>query len=392
MCPPGCIQPPMRLCQCSTVPRGPVTMADPVTCTGSASRLNGSASRSSSARNRPREAISRAVAASNAATAPRNSAISRSQLALCRSTGSIMPGPRALTYRRSSRRWLGALTTAARPGRVHLAGLRTAGLRGRLPCQAAAQPAAAVSSWPVRRAPASAQELLRLRSQRAAQSPRRPAAPAGLRRPEPGAGQPGCRPGHPDCRRPAPQGDCHGDWQPRTVVTWRTWSGQCRRHPAPWRPDTPTTSSELGGPPGRAGGMAGCRRGRGAYLLCGWLTRDGRRRLTRKPRRHVGRTVRPRGAGHHWPRHLDRVHGDEHIRAGVGRCRPDLGDRWPRHGHAAASGPGQDATSDSGGRAGRGRSVDGPVPDRAPVLVIALHGVLATATILLVLLAAVGIG
>jgi manganese efflux pump family protein len=133
----------------------------------------------------------------------------------------------------------------------------------------------------------------------------------------------------------------------------------------------------------------------GAYLLAGWLTRDGRRR----------RIIRTAGV----PPSVPLAHAGLAI-AGLGiwiaftvttaafLAWIDVGLTWAIAGLGMATllaaspeqrvRTGTDGTA-SGDGAGTGMN---PFPARAPVITIALHGILATVTILLVLLAAIATG
>jgi len=133
----------------------------------------------------------------------------------------------------------------------------------------------------------------------------------------------------------------------------------------------------------------------GGYLLAGWLVGDGRRRFIRKPGRqsavplaHAGLAVTglliwiaftvTRTAALAWT---------------------DVGLTWTIAGLGMATllagSPEPAVTSvrpEAAALAGTAESVTAPFPTRAPVITIASHGALATLTIVLVLLAAVGIG
>lgn len=153
-----------------------------------------------------------------------------------------------------------------------------------------------------------------------------------------------------------------------------------------------TTSSQLAG---RLAALAAwlAAAAAGGYLLSGWLTRDGRRRLTRKPGvtsavpfAHAGLAITGLGI---WIAFMGT--------STSALAWADVGLTWVIAGLGMAtlltSSPGQVATStQAAALAGATEMSTAPFPTKAPVLVIALHGILATATILLVLLAAVGIG
>jgi hypothetical protein len=74
----------------------------------------------------------------------------------------------------------------------------------------------------------------------------------------------------------------------------------------------------------------------------------------------------------------------------------DVGLTWVIAGLGMAtllSGPSQaNSGTDSAATLGQAGTTAAPFPSRVPVVVIALHGAIATLTILLVLLAAIGIG
>jgi hypothetical protein len=131
----------------------------------------------------------------------------------------------------------------------------------------------------------------------------------------------------------------------------------------------------------------------GAYLLAGWLSRDRRRRRIRTP-----------GA----PPVIPLSHAGLAIAGLViwiaftvttvaALAWADVGLTWVIAGLGMATllaGPDQQPSSGSASAASGEQSgmPVAPFPSRAPVIIIALHGALATLTILLVLLAAVGIG
>jgi hypothetical protein len=133
----------------------------------------------------------------------------------------------------------------------------------------------------------------------------------------------------------------------------------------------------------------------GGYLLAGWLVGDGRRRVIRKPGRqsavplaHAGLAVTglliwiaftvTRTAALAWT-----DVGLTWTIAGLGMATLLAGSPEP-----AVTSMRQEAAA----LAGSAESVTAPFPTRAPVITIASHGALATLTIVLVLLAAVGIG
>lgn len=131
----------------------------------------------------------------------------------------------------------------------------------------------------------------------------------------------------------------------------------------------------------------------GAYLLAGWLTRGQRRRLFRYrgvlgvvPLCHAGLAI----AGLLiWIAFTATA-----LRA---LAWADVGLTWVIAGLGMATllgGPSEQADVPSASTASgeQGETSTASFPGRAPVLVIALHGALATLTILLVLLAAVGVG
>jgi hypothetical protein len=158
--------------------------------------------------------------------------------------------------------------------------------------------------------------------------------------------------------------------------------------------------------------------GAGGYLLTGWLTREGRRRVIRKPGVHSGLPLAHAGLAIAglciWIAFM--------ATSTAALAFTDVGLTWGIAGLGLAtlvtSSPEQlgsgtsaaqltDATGKStapfpteqGGGSTQAAVLakapamsTAPFPTKAPVLVIALHGVLATATILLVLLAAVGVG
>ncbi len=153
-----------------------------------------------------------------------------------------------------------------------------------------------------------------------------------------------------------------------------------------------TTSSQLAG---RLAALAAwlAAAAAGGYLLSGWLTSDGRRRVTRKPGitsampfGHAGLAITGLGI---WIAFM--------VTSTSALAWADVGLTWVIAGLGMAtlltSSPAQAATStQAAALAGAPEMSTAPFPTKAPVLVIALHGILATATILLVLLAAVGIG
>jgi hypothetical protein len=131
----------------------------------------------------------------------------------------------------------------------------------------------------------------------------------------------------------------------------------------------------------------------GGYLLSAWLTRDGRRRVTRKPGipsalplGHAGLAITGLGI---WIAFM--------VTSTSALAWADVGLTWVIAGLGMAtlltSSPEPDGSStQAAALAGAPGMSTAPFPTRAPVVVIALHGILATATILLVLLAAVGVG
>jgi hypothetical protein len=131
----------------------------------------------------------------------------------------------------------------------------------------------------------------------------------------------------------------------------------------------------------------------GSYLLAGWLTRDWRRRVFRKPvawpvvpLSHAGLAVTglliwiaftvTNVAALAWT-----DVGLTWVIAGLGMATLLTGSDEQGDVRPEAAAPGVPAGSSTA-----------PFPVKAPVVVIALHGALATLTILLVLLAAVGVG
>lgn len=131
----------------------------------------------------------------------------------------------------------------------------------------------------------------------------------------------------------------------------------------------------------------------GTYLLAGLLTRDWLRRVIRKPRSmavlpliHAGLAI----AGLLiWIAFT--------VTTVAALAWTDVGLTWVIAGLGMATllgGPDQQANSGmaSAGTGGTAGMTAASFPSRAPVVVIAIHGALATLTILLVLLAAVGIG
>jgi hypothetical protein len=131
----------------------------------------------------------------------------------------------------------------------------------------------------------------------------------------------------------------------------------------------------------------------GAYLLAGWLTRDQRRRLIRRrgilpvvPVSHAGLAI----AGLLiWIAFT--------VTNVAALAWADVGLTWVIAGLGMATllgGPDQQANSETASAASVEPSATtaAAFTSRAPVIVIALHGALATLTILLVLLAAVGVG
>jgi hypothetical protein len=131
----------------------------------------------------------------------------------------------------------------------------------------------------------------------------------------------------------------------------------------------------------------------GGYLLSGWLTSDGRRRVIRKPGvtsaipfGHAGLAITGLGI---WIAFM--------VTSTSALAWADVGLTWVIAGLGMAtlltSSPDQVDTSTQAAALGGGAEMStAPFQIKAPVLVIALHGIFATATILLVLLAAVGIG
>ena len=131
----------------------------------------------------------------------------------------------------------------------------------------------------------------------------------------------------------------------------------------------------------------------GGYLLSAWLTRDSRRRVIRKPGvtsalpfGHAGLAITGLGI---WIAFM--------ATSTSALAWTDVGLTWVIAGLGMAtlltSSPEQGpASTQAAALAGAAEMSTAPFPVKAPVLVIALHGVFATATILLVLLAAVGIG
>ncbi len=132
----------------------------------------------------------------------------------------------------------------------------------------------------------------------------------------------------------------------------------------------------------------------GAYLLAPWLTRSARRRVFRKPGvsslvpiTHAGLAITglcvwiaftvTSVAALAWT-----AVGLTWVIAGLGMATLLVASPEQPVGTSAEA-------AASGGQAGASTA---PFPARAPVIIIALHGALATVTILLVLLAAVGIG
>jgi hypothetical protein len=131
----------------------------------------------------------------------------------------------------------------------------------------------------------------------------------------------------------------------------------------------------------------------GAYLLVGLLTRDVRRRPIRKlgggpvvPLSHAGLAI----AGLLiWITFT--------VTTTAALAWADVGLTWVIAGLGMATllaGPDQQASSvtESAAPGGKPATSAAAFPSKAPVIIIALHGALATLTILLVLLAAVGIG
>lgn len=133
----------------------------------------------------------------------------------------------------------------------------------------------------------------------------------------------------------------------------------------------------------------------GAYLLSGWLTPDSRRRVIRKagrqtvvPFAHAGLAITGLLI---WIAFT--------VTHSALLAWTDVGLTWTIAGLGMATllagSPEQAVTSmrhEAGALAGTAESVTAPFPTRAPVITIASHGALATLTILLVLLAAVGTG
>jgi hypothetical protein len=152
------------------------------------------------------------------------------------------------------------------------------------------------------------------------------------------------------------------------------------------------TSHQL---PGRLAALAAwlAAAAAGGYLLSAWLTRDGRRRVTRKPGipsalplGHAGLAITGLGI---WIAFI--------VTSTSALAWADVGLTWVVAGLGMAtlltSSPEPDGSSTQGAALAGTRGMStAPFPTKAPVVVIALHGILATATILLVLLAAVGVG
>lgn len=133
----------------------------------------------------------------------------------------------------------------------------------------------------------------------------------------------------------------------------------------------------------------------GAYMLSAWLTRAGRRRVIRKP--GVPSAVPLGHAGLAITGLLVWIAFTVTHTAALAWA--DVGLTWVIAGLGMATllaaSPEQRAISTSSGATalvGVTETATAPFPTRAPVIVIALHGALAMLTILLVLLAAVGIG
>jgi manganese efflux pump family protein len=138
----------------------------------------------------------------------------------------------------------------------------------------------------------------------------------------------------------------------------------------------------------------------GGYLLAGWLVRDSRRRAIRRPPRQsvvplahaglaisglliwIGFTV-TRAAALAWT-----DVGLTWVIAGLGMASLLTGN--PEQ--AVPSTPVASTRQEATALAGAAETAAAPFPTRAPVITIASHGTLAMLTILLVLLATIGIG
>jgi hypothetical protein len=133
----------------------------------------------------------------------------------------------------------------------------------------------------------------------------------------------------------------------------------------------------------------------GAYMLTAWLTRTGRRRVIRKP--GVPSAV---AIGHAGLAITGLVTWIAFTVTDVAALAwADVGLTWVIAGLGMstllAASPEQRVITTSTQAAalvGAGEISTAPFPTRAPVIVIAVHGALATLTIVLVLLAAVGVG
>jgi hypothetical protein len=133
----------------------------------------------------------------------------------------------------------------------------------------------------------------------------------------------------------------------------------------------------------------------GAYLLSGWLTRAGRRRVIRKP--GVPSAVPIGHAGVAITGLLIWIaftvtNMDALAWADVGLTWVIAGLGMATLLTASSEQPVISTSSPAAELAGVAEATTAPFPTRAPVIAIALHGTLATLTILLVLLAAVGAG
>ena len=133
----------------------------------------------------------------------------------------------------------------------------------------------------------------------------------------------------------------------------------------------------------------------GAYLLTGWLARDGRRRLIRKPgvpsAVPIGHAALAITGLLIWIAFT--------VSHAAALAWADVGVTWVLAGLGMATLLAASPAQRVIGRSPQGAALVGvtetsatPFPTRAPVIAIALHGTLATLTILLVLVSAVGIG
>lgn len=133
----------------------------------------------------------------------------------------------------------------------------------------------------------------------------------------------------------------------------------------------------------------------GAYMLSAWLVRAGRRRIIRKPGVHsavpIGHAALAITGLVLWIAFT--------VTDAAALAWADVGLTWVIAGLGMstllAASPEPQAVAASPGAAalvGVAGASTAPFPSRAPVIAIALHGALATLTILLVLLAAVGAG